>query len=57
MKNDGNPYDFKASRNCTRCKRSEYFYTDWQVEVKSPLDYESRYYASHKININEEKYS
>gem|GEM_PF-6597598 len=46
----GESYDFKASRNCTRCNRYEYLYKYWESRIdKLPLDMQSnesstRYY-------------
>lgn len=35
IKETGDKYDFKASRNCLRCKQSEYFYADWKIEDRN----------------------
>ena len=52
IKENGDKYDFVASRNCKRCEQNEYFYNDWKAENKSPLDYESDYFSLDKIDIN-----
>ena len=35
MKENGDSYDFKASRNCSRCNQQEYLYSDWVTETKN----------------------
>jgi len=38
-KENGDHYDFRASRICSRCKQNEYLYDEWKVEYrKSPYD-------------------
>ena len=39
MKENGEKYDFKASRKCTRCHTHEYLFDDWQV-VEKPSSYD-----------------
>ncbi len=47
MKENGEPYDFSASRTCFRCKQRAYFYKEWvesnekltQYDVKSKSEY------------------
>lgn len=40
---DGEPYEFKASRTCTRCRQQAWFYDGWQNSDKLNCDYESYY--------------
>lgn len=41
IKNCGDVYPFKASRNCSRCHQNQYFYDKWTIEnQKSPFDLE-----------------
>ncbi len=41
MKENGDSYDFQASRCCSRCNQVEYYYTEWRIESqKSPYDVE-----------------
>ncbi len=54
---NGTKYDFKASRNCTRCNEHAYFYTSWKVEKKSKTDYEGDYFGRRVIEINKVTYS
>jgi hypothetical protein len=35
MQVNGDDYPFKASRNCSRCKQNEYYYSDWQSEIQN----------------------
>jgi hypothetical protein len=35
MKENGDHYDFRASRKCARCHKHEYLYEDWREEVKN----------------------
>lgn len=39
MKENGEKYDFRASRKCTRCNLHEYLYEDWQM-VEKPSSYD-----------------
>lgn len=47
IKENGDPYDFKASRTCMRCRERAYFYDRWvparekmtQYDVKSRSEY------------------
>ena len=57
MKPNGDPYDFSASRNCTRCNQHAYFYKTWKNEEKSILDYESDFHSSQELSINAIVYS
>lgn len=57
MKPNGDKYDFTAARNCTRCSQHAYYYNTWKNEGKSKFDFESDFYASKTININEVMYS
>ena len=54
---DGNKYDFKASRNCSRCNQHAYFYTEWIVEAKSKTDFQGDYFSLKEIKINNTIYS
>jgi hypothetical protein len=48
IKENGDDYDFKAVRSCTRCHQREYLYKEWQIhEQESPYDV-ARYYKSPK---------
>lgn len=41
MKENGDSYDFKASRNCTRCNQYEYLFKEWEIKKeKSHYDME-----------------
>lgn len=57
MKENGDKYDFKAARKCTRCYQQAYFYNEWVVEKKSLLDYESSYFSTSRISINNTQYT
>jgi hypothetical protein len=35
IKENGEDYDFKASRNCSRCNQNEYLYKEWKAESKN----------------------
>jgi hypothetical protein len=39
MKENGEKYDFKATRKCSRCHLHEYLYEEWQV-VEKPSSYD-----------------
>ena len=54
---DGSKYNFRASRNCTRCNQHAYYYTEWKVESKSVMDFQGDYYSLPKIEINKVIYS
>lgn len=42
IKENGDRYEFNASRNCSICDRNEYLYSKWKYEgKKSPYDVES----------------
>lgn len=43
IKVDGEPYEFKASRTCTRCRQQAWFYDGWENADKTWDDYESYY--------------
>lgn len=46
MKENGDSYDFKASRNCIRCSQKEYLYEYWKISNrKSPYDMERDSYS------------
>ena len=32
MKENGDNYDFKASKSCSRCNQREYLYNEWKAE-------------------------
>lgn len=50
MKENGDNYDFKASRNCIICKQNEYLFEDWKSQTeKSPYDVESNIYSTRKL--------
>ncbi len=50
IKENGDKYDFKASRNCIRCNQNEYLYSEWQTaDQKSPHDLERDAYAFKKL--------
>ena len=57
MKENGDAYDFKASRNCTRCNQNAYFYTEWKNEDKAEMDNESDFQLLKKIRINQVTYT
>jgi hypothetical protein len=57
IKSNGDKFDFKASRHCTRCGQDAYFYQEWCNQEKSIFDYESDYYFLNKIKINNILYS
>jgi len=57
MKANGDPYDFEASRTCTRCNQYAYFYKSWKNEEKSVLDCERDFHSSQEISINTIIYS
>ena len=41
MNENGDSYDFKASRNCNRCNQYGYLYKEWEIKAeKSPYDLE-----------------
>ena len=41
IKDNGDRYDFKASRKCSRCAQKEYLFQDWEIaNQNSPLDVE-----------------
>jgi len=54
---DGSKYDFKASRNCSRCNQHAYYYSEWKVEPKSGIDFQADYFSLPKIEINKIVYS
>ena len=35
IKENGDHYDFKAARRCTRCKQNEYLYDTWKADRKN----------------------
>ena len=57
MKENGDKYDFKAARKCTRCHQQTYFYNEGLVEKESLLDYESSYFSTSRISINNTQYT
>ena len=57
MKSNGDRYDFKASRKCTRCRQNAYFHDTWKNSDKSIYDFESDYHSSPEISINNIIYS
>ena len=57
MKENGEQYDFAASRICTRCNQNAYFYKIWKNETKSILDCERDFHSSQQISINSIIYS
>jgi len=57
IKANGDQYDFKASRNCTRCSQYAYFHEIWTNGEKSIHDYKSNFHSSSEISINKIKYS
>ena len=51
IKENGENYDFKASRNCTRCNQYEYLFKEWKIKSeKSPHDLESNFYATKQLS-------
>lgn len=41
MNENGDEYEFIASRNCIRCNQHQYFYKEWEIKrEKSPYDVE-----------------
>jgi hypothetical protein len=54
---DGSKYNFKASRNCSRCNQHAYYYAEWKVELKSRIDFQGDYFSSPKIEINKVIYT
>ncbi len=51
-KENGDNYDFKASRNCSRCNQSEYLYEDWKMEnKKSPYDIKNLCLSAKHISL------
>lgn len=54
---NGEKYDFKASRSCTRCQEHAYYYTEWKVEPRSTMDFQSDYFSVPEIEINKVVYS
>jgi hypothetical protein len=54
---NGDKYDFRASRHCSRCGQNAYFYSEWKNENKAALDTESGYFSLRKIIINKIVYS
>lgn len=50
IKENGEKYYFKASRNCKRCNQHEYLHATWEPETqKSPHDLENDFYALKQI--------
>ena len=50
MKDNGDKYEFKASRNCFLCNQTEYLYNEWQIaKQKSPLDVEVDSYSMKQL--------
>lgn len=51
MKENGDSYDFKASRNCARCNQHEYLYKDWEIKSKkSPHDSERNSHSTKQLS-------
>ena len=51
MKENGDDYDFKASRNCSRCNQNEYLYKEWKIEnKKSSYDIEIKSQAVRQLH-------
>ena len=51
-KENGDDYDFQASRNCTRCNRNEYLYQEWKMESKkSPYDIKNLCLSPKELSI------
>ena len=51
MNENGDSYDFKASRNCTRCNQHEYLYKEWEIKSeKSPHDLERNSYSTKQLS-------
>lgn len=50
MKENGEPYDFTASRTCSRCRERGYYYNEWvsaeekmtRYDVKSRSEYSKK---------------
>jgi hypothetical protein len=57
MKWNGDKYEFRASRRCSRCNQNSYFYTEWKNGDKALLDTESDYQELSQITINNVTYS
>jgi hypothetical protein len=51
MNQNGDSYDFKASRNCTRCNQHGYLYKEWEIKnEKSPHDLERNSYSTKQLS-------
>ena len=52
IKEDGAPYDFKASRNCARCNQHEYYIKEWGSESeKSRYDVEKSFNSTKQMPL------
>ena len=50
IKENGDNYDFKASRNCIICDQNEYLFEDWKSQdKKSPYDVERNINSTRKL--------
>lgn len=54
MKENGDRYDFKASRKCSRCKQLEYLFENWKIaKQKSPYDIEFDSQSTNRLPVLE----